>query len=88
MLLAFMYSEIKKTVVIKLLNLPNVTILEHENEVDFLQNTKHGDDTVPPAFFFSLRWSQEFMRTHFLLFLALSSVPSAENFWKGVDQSA
>lgn len=47
-----MYSEIKKTVVIKLLNLPNVTILEHENEVDFLQNTKHGDDTVPPAFFF------------------------------------
>lgn len=53
MLLAFMYSEIKKTVVIKLLNLPNVTILEHENEVDFLQNTKHGDDTVPPAFFFS-----------------------------------
>lgn len=52
MLLASMYSEIKKTVVIKLLNLPNVTILEHENEVDFLQNTKHGDDTVPPAFFF------------------------------------
>lgn len=45
-----MFSEIKTTV-IKLVNLPHVTILEHENEVDFLQNTKCGGDTVPPAFF-------------------------------------